>query len=41
MNQFTIDLNRKLNRQNLPGEPLDEALRRIGAAYRERVMGDK
>jgi hypothetical protein len=35
MNQFTIDLNS----QRLPGEPLDEALRRIGAAYRGRVMG--
>jgi hypothetical protein len=39
MNQFTIDLNRQLNRQSPPGEPLDEALRRIGAAYRDRVMG--
>jgi hypothetical protein len=35
MNQFTIDLNR----QSLPAEPLDEALRRIGAAYRDRVIG--
>ena len=34
MNQFTIDLNR----QSLPSEPVDEALRRIGAAYRGRVM---
>jgi hypothetical protein len=41
MNQFTIDLNRQLNRQTFPGEPVDEALRRIGAAYRERVMGTR
>jgi hypothetical protein len=37
MNQFALDL--KLKRQARPGEALDECLRRIGAAYRERVLG--
>jgi hypothetical protein len=35
MNQFTIDLGRRA----VPGEPAAEALRRIGAAYRERILG--
>jgi hypothetical protein len=35
MNQFTIDLNN----QSRPGETTAEALERIGAAYRERVLG--
>ena len=34
MNQFTIDLKRQAAR----GEPLDRALNRIGAAYRERFL---
>ena len=34
MNQFTIDLSR----QRLDGEGTTEALNRIGAAYRERVL---
>ncbi|MDR0494220.1 MAG: hypothetical protein LBG95_01140 [Treponema sp.] len=34
MNQFTIDLKR----QSVKGEPLNEALRRIGAAYREKFL---
>jgi hypothetical protein len=35
MNQFTIDLRQ----QTLPGEAVEETLRRMGTAYRERVMG--
>jgi hypothetical protein len=35
MNQFTIDLKR----QTRPGESIEESLLRIGAAYRERVLG--
>jgi hypothetical protein len=35
MNQFTIDLNQ----QKKHGEPLDESLKRIGAAYRMRILG--
>jgi uracil-DNA glycosylase len=35
MNQFTIDLGR----QRGAGEPLQDALGRIGAAYRKRVLG--
>jgi hypothetical protein len=35
MNQFTIDLKR----QALPGETAAKSLRRIGAAYRKRVLG--
>jgi hypothetical protein len=35
MNQFTIDLARR----RAAGEPLQEALCRIGAAYRKRVLG--
>jgi hypothetical protein len=35
MNQFTIDLKR----QSPPGEPVEEALARIGAAYRGRILG--
>jgi hypothetical protein len=35
MNQFTFDLKR----QSLPGEPVDQALVRIGAAYRRRILG--
>jgi hypothetical protein len=35
MNQFTIDLKQ----QSLPGEGLAETLKRIGGAYRERVLG--
>jgi hypothetical protein len=35
MNQFTIDLRK----QALPGETLSQSLERIGAAYRERVLG--
>jgi len=34
MNQFTIDLKR----QTLPGEPLAQALGRIGRAYRQRFL---
>jgi hypothetical protein len=34
MNQFTIDLHR----QALPKETLPDALNRIGAAYRERIL---
>jgi hypothetical protein len=34
MNQFTIDLKR----QSVKGEPLKKALRRIGAAYREKFL---
>jgi len=35
MNQFTIDLKR----QTLPGETLEKSLRRIGTAYRKRILG--
>ncbi|MDR1950121.1 MAG: hypothetical protein LBQ38_12080 [Spirochaetaceae bacterium] len=35
MNQFTIDLRARI----LAGESLAEALERIGAAYRERILG--
>ena len=35
MNQFTIDLKR----QALPGETAAKSLKRIGAAYRKRVLG--
>ena len=35
MNQFAIDLKQ----QTQPGESLTESLERIGAAYRERVLG--
>ncbi|MDR0378333.1 MAG: hypothetical protein LBH70_11140, partial [Spirochaetaceae bacterium] len=35
MNQFTIDLRQK----RLPGEATEDALIRIGAAYRDRVLG--
>ncbi|MDR0448237.1 MAG: hypothetical protein LBH07_06170 [Treponema sp.] len=35
MNQFAIDIKR----QARPGEGLAESLRRIGAAYRERILG--
>jgi hypothetical protein len=35
MNQFTIDLRR----QTHAGETVEETLKRMGAAYRERVMG--
>ena len=35
MNQFTIDLKQ----QSLPGETLEKSLRRIGAAYRRRILG--
>ncbi|GHT55729.1 hypothetical protein FACS1894109_02910 [Spirochaetia bacterium] len=35
MNQFTIDLHK----QTLPEEAVPETLERIGAAYRERVLG--
>jgi len=35
MNQFTIDLKK----QSRPGETTEESLLRIGAAYRERVLG--
>ncbi|GHT91756.1 hypothetical protein FACS1894140_2820 [Spirochaetia bacterium] len=35
MNQFTIDLHKQM----LPGEAAPETLERIGAAYRERVLG--
>lgn len=35
MNQFTIDLKQ----QRRPGEATEETLRRIGAAYRERILG--
>jgi hypothetical protein len=35
MNQFTIDLGR----QSLAGESAEEALLRIGTAYRKRVLG--
>jgi hypothetical protein len=35
MNQFTIDFKK----QALPGESTIETLKRIGTAYRERVMG--
>jgi len=35
MNQFTIDLKQ----QSLPGETLTKSLRRIGTAYRKRVLG--
>ncbi|MDR0663020.1 MAG: hypothetical protein LBF80_02935 [Spirochaetaceae bacterium] len=34
MNQFTIDLRQKI----LPGESTADALRRIGAAYRDRIL---
>jgi hypothetical protein len=34
MNQFTIDLKQ----QSVKGEPLNEALRRIGTAYREKFL---
>jgi hypothetical protein len=35
MNQFTIDLRKRA----LPGETLSQSLERVGAAYRERVLG--
>jgi len=35
MNQFTIDLKQ----QSLPGETLEKSLRRIGDAYRLRILG--
>jgi hypothetical protein len=35
MNQFAIDLKQKTQ----PGESLSESLRRIGTAYRKRVLG--
>jgi hypothetical protein len=35
MNQFTIDLRQK----TLAGESPGETLKRIGAAYRDRVLG--
>ena len=35
MNQFTIDLNQ----QALPGESVSKSLKRIGAAYRRRILG--
>ncbi|GHU89232.1 hypothetical protein FACS189476_07810 [Spirochaetia bacterium] len=35
MNQFTIDLHKQM----LPGKAVPETLDRIGAAYRERVLG--
>jgi len=35
MNQFTIDLKQ----QTLPGETTAKSLRRIGAAYRKRILG--
>ena len=35
MNQFTIDLKQ----QALPGESIIESLTRIGASYRERILG--
>jgi hypothetical protein len=35
MNQFTIDLKK----QSLPGEGTETALKRIGTAYRKRVLG--
>ena len=35
MNQFTIDLNQ----QAKPGESVAESLGRIGAAYRQRILG--
>ena len=35
MNQFTIDLKK----QTLPGETLTKSLKRIGSAYRQRVLG--
>ncbi|AEF80828.1 hypothetical protein [Leadbettera azotonutricia] len=37
MNQFTIDFNK----QALPKETAMETLKRMGSAYRERVMGTK
>jgi hypothetical protein len=37
MNQFTIDLSR----QRFSGEDISPALERVGAAYRERVLGIK
>ena len=36
MNQFTIDLKQ----QALPGETLEKSLRRIGTAYRKRILGN-
>ncbi|MCL2067962.1 MAG: hypothetical protein FWG99_10910 [Treponema sp.] len=35
MNQFTIDLNQ----QKKPAETTEKALRRIGSAYRQRILG--
>jgi hypothetical protein len=35
MNQFTIDLRQKIH----CGESAADALRRIGAEYRERILG--
>jgi hypothetical protein len=35
MNQFTVDLRR----QTLPKETIGDALARIGAAYRLRILG--
>jgi hypothetical protein len=35
MNQFTIDLRKQV----LPTEAVPETLERIGAMYRERVLG--
>ena len=37
MNQFTIDLKK----QAVPGETVVESLRRIGAAYRERILEER
>jgi len=37
MNQFTIDLKQ----QSLPGENAAKALKRIGAAYRERILANE
>ena len=37
MNQFTIDLKK----QTLPGESAAKSLKRIGTAYRQRILGNK
>jgi hypothetical protein len=34
MNQFTIDLKK----QTMPEETVDKSLKRLGAAYRERIL---
>jgi hypothetical protein len=36
MNQFTIDLNKQME----DGETIGKALKRIGTAYRKRILGD-